>query len=1138
MGEDMKVLRRMGIVAGSVCIATAIFFTFGLLLTSNSAYASPVFIPAPNRADMVHDRKRNMLYITNGDQVLRYDMSSNSFASPWVLGGNLKGIDISPDDNTLVVADLSATETEVWVYLVNISDGTNQKLIMDRNYMEAGTYAVAFGGDGKIYSTSDTAGSGWQPFRQIDPQTKTAVNLLTISDQTMVTASSNGEIVGFAEGNISDGRFGSYNIITSELKHQTGYDLGTGWYNYEIAVNHDGTQFAIPTYGGTFIYDQDLNKIKALGTYAVEYADGAAYNPVTNDLYLSLVDTTFVRAYDSNTFEPLADYDFGQIFGTNYNWSLYEGRLKTSKDGNILFALVNGGVEYLVLDIVLRNPTTTAIASSLNPSVHTQMVTFTATVTSGNGMPTGNVTFMDGATKLGKSTLSGDPATATLSLSSLSVGAHSIKAVYGGDTDLASSVSPVLAQTVLKGDSPVLRVPSEYPTIQEAINTAATDDTVLVEPGTYFENINFSGKAIHVMSEQGPDVTILDGNLSDAVAKFISGEGPNSVLSGFRLQNGYASWGAGITIQFSSPTIYGNIFDGNDQSAGGFGAAIGGNGSSAIIEQNYFLNNTCDTQWLSGVVSFINSSSPTIANNIFYANSCTAINMTLPQGNHPSIINNTIVGNRLGIRVDRRVDSSLQDYRNNIIVENGSGLHVDFGSETYNPIWRNNIVFNNNGVDYDGIGDQTGINGNLSADPLFVNAAAYDYHLLPCSPAINTGDNSAPNLPETDFDGNQRIINGRVDIGVFEYAQAGPALTLDPITSPTRFKTQTLTGTMEANAAVTVICTSATVGEVYYPTSTTWAVTLSHMVEGPNSIAITASDNACNSRVLDATIFVDTTWTSIPGLTASPPALAWNPSANELQMVVRAADDTIWAATFDPNGVFNNDWINIPGLMADTPALAWNTLTSKLHLVARASDSTLWAATFNSGGTFNNDWTPIPGLADSPPALVWNPVSSEFLLVVRASDSTLWAATFNSNGVFNNDWVNVPGRTASPPSLTWNPAANEIQMVVRASDDTMWGSTFDSSCVFNNDWVNIPGRTVSPSAIVWDGFGSGIAMMVRAFDNTMWYSTFSSAGVFNNDWINFPGMTVSTPAMAYLPSIGYLDIVVRAFDNSLWTALY
>jgi hypothetical protein len=82
------------------------------------------------------------------------------------------------------------------------------------------------------------------------------------------------------------------------------------------------------------------------------------------------------------------------------------------------------------------------------------------------------------------------------------------------------------------------RVPSEQPTIQSAINVATDGDRVLVAPGTYFENINFGGKAITVTSESGPQVTFIDGGSADSVVTFLSGEGRNSVINGFSLQNG------------------------------------------------------------------------------------------------------------------------------------------------------------------------------------------------------------------------------------------------------------------------------------------------------------------------------------------------------------------------------------------------------------------------------------------------------------------------------------------------------------------------------------------------------------------------------------------------------------------------
>jgi hypothetical protein len=68
--------------------------------------AAGTFISAPSRVDMVYDSGRDVVYITNADSVLRYHLGSNSFLAPFAIrGANLAGIDLSPDGNTLVVAD-------------------------------------------------------------------------------------------------------------------------------------------------------------------------------------------------------------------------------------------------------------------------------------------------------------------------------------------------------------------------------------------------------------------------------------------------------------------------------------------------------------------------------------------------------------------------------------------------------------------------------------------------------------------------------------------------------------------------------------------------------------------------------------------------------------------------------------------------------------------------------------------------------------------------------------------------------------------------------------------------------------------------------------------------------------------------
>ena len=316
----------------------------------------------------------------------------------------------------------------------------------------------------------------------------------------------------------------------------------------------------------------------------------------------------------------------------------------------------------------------------------------------------------------------------------------------------------------------ILRVPTQYPSVQSGIDAATNGDVVLVAPGTYLENISFEGKAIQLVSESGPAATILDGQNAGAVVTFTSGETRSSVLSGFTIRNGSSDFGSGISLLGASATIIGNIFETNNIVVGYYGAAIGGNGASPDIEKNIFRYNATDDQLLAGVVSFVNSSSPLIANNLFYDNPGRAINLTLPEGNSPVVVNNTIVRNRCGVRVDGRVNASAISIFNNIVVGNDVGLEIDFGSP---PTWQYNLVGGNT-TDYQGVASQTGLNGNISGMPSFVSSANDDFRLLSDSLGIDAGDNAAPQLPVDDFRGYQRIIAGQingpaiVDMGAYE----------------------------------------------------------------------------------------------------------------------------------------------------------------------------------------------------------------------------------------------------------------------------------------------------------------------------------------------------------------------------------
>lgn len=330
-------------------------FRFSLLLalllwSIQKVDAAGTFISAPSRVDMVYDSARDIVYITNADSVLQYHLGSNSFLAPFAIpGANLGGIDLSPDGNTLVVADRRRLDPNVWVYVINLSTKNVRQVLMTRSFMEGGTYAVAFASDGSVLTTSTFEGSGWIPLRKLNPNSGDWTQLAQVRHNSMVASSGDLGIVGLAEADSSDGPFGRYRVADGNLLRKSGYTDGTSWFNYEIGVNSNGTQYAIPTYNGTYICDANLVKYNLIGQYAGSQPIGVVYHPVESTVYFAWAGSTQVRAHDTSTFAQTAAYDFEHSFVHPGNWAFTQGRLRISRDGSLLFATVNGGVRYLRL---------------------------------------------------------------------------------------------------------------------------------------------------------------------------------------------------------------------------------------------------------------------------------------------------------------------------------------------------------------------------------------------------------------------------------------------------------------------------------------------------------------------------------------------------------------------------------------------------------------------------------------------------------------------------------------------------------------------------------------------------------------------------------------------------------------------
>jgi len=197
--------------------------------------------------------------------------------------------------------------------------------------------------------------------------------------------------------------------------------------------------------------------------------------------------------------------------------------------------------------------------------------------------------------------------------------------------------------------------------------------TVFVAAGTYpgpdNRNLNFHGKTITLVSENGPEVTIIDCQSAGRAFIFHSGETAASILDGFTITNGsVAGDGGAIQCSTSSPTITNCIFTANDaignfsggavnclnaspvitecafsgNASGMYGGAIACNNSNPVITDCTFTGNTGG---IGGAMSCATGSAPTLTNCLFADNEAIGGGGIFNMGGSPIITNCIFTGN-------------------------------------------------------------------------------------------------------------------------------------------------------------------------------------------------------------------------------------------------------------------------------------------------------------------------------------------------------------------------------------------------------------------------------------------------------------------------------------------------------------
>lgn len=364
----------------------------------------------------------------------------------------------------------------------------------------------------------------------------------------------------------------------------------------------------------------------------------------------------------------------------------------------------------------------------------------------------------------------------------------------------------------LSASAETIHIPDDFDTIQEGIDTAEDGDTVLVQPGVYVENIDFTGKNITVASmfiidgdEGHIEGTVIDGNQAGSVVRIMDRVTDDARLCGFTIQNGSGTsygfgnfFGGGIFI-LQSDVVIDHCRICNNQVNDEFGEPYGGGITCyGWIEDTQPTIRDCEiffnvSEGSGGGVSVVAGSNPTFERVVIRNNTAVSGGGIDISGECNTTMRRCAIFSNQAENFGGGISASIAvvlDLQNLTIVENSAGING--GSlwcnhrvqiTAVNSISRENepdVIFLAAGNDPSTIalsfcdiaGGINGIiandddevtwgEGNIDVDPLFVDPGNGDFHLTADSPCIDAGDPEAPPDPD----------GTRADMGAFFYHQ-------------------------------------------------------------------------------------------------------------------------------------------------------------------------------------------------------------------------------------------------------------------------------------------------------------------------------------------------------------------------------
>ena len=296
------------------------------------------------RTDFVFDDD-GILYVTDGGSIDRYDTRAGIRLSSWELGGDLLGIDLSPDGKTLAVADREGHGIDLVDTTTGIMTRVDYELDLNGT---TGSHGVAWGADGAVVFSSPNGGA---PLRRYDPASgETTIVARNFLEGTTLSASADRRTIGVVEASGS-GALRLYSVADRAIIATAQTGLGS----FAIAINADGTQVTAPNLSGAFVFDRVGDKLvqntilrSDLAVFGVYYGQmGAVYSPTSHYLFTAEPEPApipGVAVIDTSDLSRVATIEPTRFLWDNAN-PFYPGWMRVSPDGRTLAVSTAAGLK-------------------------------------------------------------------------------------------------------------------------------------------------------------------------------------------------------------------------------------------------------------------------------------------------------------------------------------------------------------------------------------------------------------------------------------------------------------------------------------------------------------------------------------------------------------------------------------------------------------------------------------------------------------------------------------------------------------------------------------------------------------------------------------------------------------------------